>query len=85
MAPRDHPGGPWQQQDGHEVVNDTILVDFGVTSGPDYVSFLGVQNAFNLVLFLGLCPGPSFIDFCLAFSTFWTSKSVLLHGRYYKS
>ena len=20
LAPRDHPGGPWEQQDGHEVV-----------------------------------------------------------------
>ena len=39
LAPRDHPGGPWGQQDGHEVANDRIVADFGVISGPGYVSF----------------------------------------------
>ena len=24
LAPRDHPGGPWEQQDGHEVANDKM-------------------------------------------------------------
>ena len=28
LAPRDHPGGPWEQQDGHEVVNNRIFADF---------------------------------------------------------
>ena len=27
--PQAHPGGPWEQQDGLEVVNNTIFVDFG--------------------------------------------------------
>ena len=39
LALRDHPGGPWEQQDGHEVVNNKIFVDFGVISGRVYVSF----------------------------------------------
>ena len=39
LASRDHPGGPWEQQDGHEVANNRIFVDFGVISGPVYVSF----------------------------------------------
>ena len=39
LAPRDHPGGPWEQQDGHEVARHRILVDFGMISGPVYVSF----------------------------------------------
>ena len=39
LIPRDHPGGPWEQQDGHEVANDRILVDFGVISGFLYVGF----------------------------------------------
>ena len=33
LAPRDHPGGPWEQQDGHEVANDRIFVDLGMISG----------------------------------------------------
>ena len=39
LAPRDHPGGLWEQQDGLEVVNNRIFVDFGV--GPVNVSFWG--------------------------------------------
>ena len=39
VAPRDHPGGPWEQQDGHEFANDRIFVDFGMISGLVYVSF----------------------------------------------
>ena len=37
------PGGPWEQQDGHEVVNDRILIDFGMISGLVYVSFWGFK------------------------------------------
>ena len=33
LAPRDHPGGPWEQQDGFEVVDKRILVDFGIILG----------------------------------------------------
>ena len=39
FAPRDHPGGPWEQQDGHEVARHMIFIDFGVISGLVYVSF----------------------------------------------
>ena len=41
LAPRDQPGGPCEQQDGHEVANDRIFVDFGMISGLVYVSFWG--------------------------------------------
>ena len=41
LAPRDHPGGPWEHQDGHEDANDGILVDFGMISGPVSVRFSG--------------------------------------------
>ena len=51
LAPRDHPGGPWEQQDGHEVANDRILVEFGVTSGPVYVSFWDSKCVKNLFIF----------------------------------
>ena len=39
MALRDHPRGPWEQQDGYEVVNDRIWVDFGMILGLVYGSF----------------------------------------------
>ena len=42
LAPlRDHPGGPWEQQDGHEVANNRIFVDFGMISGLVHVGFPG--------------------------------------------
>ena len=41
LAPRDHPGRPREQQDGHEVANDRFVVDLGMISGPVYVSFWG--------------------------------------------
>ena len=33
MTPRDHPGGPWEHQDGHEFANNRIVVDFEVIFG----------------------------------------------------
>ena len=39
LSPRDHPGGPWEQQDGLEVVNIWIVVDLGVIWGPVYNRF----------------------------------------------
>ena len=51
LAPRDHPGGPWEQQDGHEVANNRIFVDFGVISGPVYVGFSGPKCFKNRFIF----------------------------------
>ena len=39
LAPRDHPGGPWEQQDAHEVANNRMFVDLGMISGLVFVSF----------------------------------------------
>ena len=39
LGPWDHPGGPWEQQDGHEVANNRILVDLGMISGLVNVCF----------------------------------------------
>ena len=44
MAPRDHAGGPWEQQDGLEMVVYKILFDFGVILGPVYISFLSSRT-----------------------------------------
>ena len=48
---RDHPGGPWEQQAGHEVANDRIFVDFGVISGLVSVSFLNSKCGKCLFIF----------------------------------
>ena len=51
LAPGDHPGGPWEQQDGHEVANNMILIDSGVISGRVSVVFVWVKfrkKHFNL-------------------------------------
>ena len=59
LAPRDHPGGPWEQQDGLEVVNNRICVDFGMILGLVYVSFW-VHNAYYFFVFVGLVSRSSF-------------------------
>ena len=46
----DHPGGPWEQQEGRGVANNRIFVDFGVISGLISVSFWGLKMFF-FVLF----------------------------------
>ena len=48
MASRDHPGGPWEQQDGVEVVNSKILFDVGMIWGVVYVSF-GVSFVYRFL------------------------------------
>ena len=51
LAPRDHPGGPWEQQDGLEFANNRILVDLGMIPGFVYVSFWGPKCIKNLFIF----------------------------------
>ena len=46
LAPRDYPGGPWEQQDGFEVVNNRICVDLGVMIGRVYAVFRD-KNAYK--------------------------------------
>ena len=62
LAFRDHSGGPWEQEDGHEVANNRILVDFELISGLVYVSF-GTSQCVKIVLFLNFFPGHLCIDF----------------------
>jgi hypothetical protein len=67
LAPRDHPGGPWEQQDGYEVANNKILVDLGVIFGLVYFGF----SRFVSMSF--------FRDARLEFAMFATSKSSFSH------
>ena len=54
----DRTGGPWEQQDGHEVPRNRIFSDLGVILGPVYISFLvskPVSVVFVRACFLQLC------------------------------
>ena len=59
LAPGDDPGGPWKQQDGHEVVQNRLFIDFGVMLGSCFEIF---SEAW-LTNKSGLFPGRFFIDF----------------------
>ena len=63
LAPRDHPGGQWKQQDGFEVLDNRILLDFGVILGLVHVSVLG----FRMLIFLFDC-GCFQVTFLLSIS-----------------
>ena len=51
LAPRDHPGKPWEEQDGHEVANEQIFVDFGMISGLIMLFFSDPKCLKNRVIF----------------------------------
>ena len=55
MAPR--AGGPWEQQDGVEMVVYRILIDFGLILTPVYISFLNSRSLKFRFLF-GLVSRP---------------------------
>ena len=63
LSLRDHPGGPWEQQDGFEVIDNRIRLDSGVVSGLVFVSFWGSKYLKIRFRFSGLFPGHIFIDF----------------------
>ena len=45
LAPRDHAGGPWDQQDRLGMVVYRISFDFGVILGPAYIIFLNSRSS----------------------------------------
>ena len=51
-----HPGGPWEQQEGHVGVRSKIFSDFGLILGPHFESFLS-SDGLNSVFFWSLFPG----------------------------
>ena len=79
LAPRDHPGGPWERE--LDVVNNRIFVDFAMILGLVYVSFWG-PKCLHFFLGGGWFPGYFFIGFWLEIWTLATSKSWFSHGRY---
>ena len=60
-----HSGGPWEQQDDREAVNNWILRVLGVTLGfVVHVKLLLLDFKMrNIILFSGLFPDHLFIDF----------------------
>ena len=62
LASRDHSGGPWERQDGHEGVRSGIFIDFGLIWGSYFDSFLDIE-AWNFNLSSGLFPGHVFYWF----------------------
>ena len=51
-----HPGGPWEQQEGHVGVRSKIFSDFGLILKPHFESFLS-SDELNSVFFWSLFPG----------------------------
>ena len=51
-----HPGGPWEQQEGHMGVRSKIFSDFGLILGRHFESFLS-SDGLNSVFFWSLFPG----------------------------
>ena len=82
LAPRDNPGGSWEQQDGHEVANDKFFVDFGMISGLVQVSFWGSKCVKHHVLFM--CISMSFFSISDSHFRRLTSKSLFSHWMYCK-
>ena len=76
MSPRGHPGGPWEQQDGFEVVNNSIFFDFGVILGFVYVSFWGFKMLKNS-FFSGLVSRLFFYRFLLRNFSVWDFQSKI--------
>ena len=84
LASRDHPGGPWEQQTGHEVANDTFLLI--LQWFPDlFMADFHVQNLETNVLCLSLFLYHIFSDFWLELSTSAIAKSLFSHWRYCKN
>ena len=78
LASRDNSAGSWEQQDGLEVVNNRIFVDFGMLLGPACVSFW--RPKFIKMSFLFRLVSRSFLtDFRFEILTFGTLKTRFSH------
>ena len=63
LTPRDHAGGPWEQQDGLEMVVHKILFDLGVIFKPVYIRFSRSRSLTNRFCFRACLQLICFIDF----------------------
>ena len=67
-----HPGGPWEQQQGHVGVRSKIFSDFGLILGPHFESFLS-SDGLNSVFFWRLFPGHFLHRFLGGIICSWSS------------
>ena len=67
-----HPGGPWEQQEGHVEVRSKIFSDFGLISGLHFESFLG-PDGLNSLFFWSLFPGSFLHPFSNGIIDSWGS------------
>ena len=67
-----HPGGPWEQQEGHVGVRSKIFSDFGLILGPHFESFLS-SDGLNSVFFWSLFPGHFLHRFLGGIIDSWSS------------
>ena len=44
LASRGRPARPWEQQEGHEGIQDRILNDFGMILGPHFEGFPVIEG-----------------------------------------
>ena len=80
LAPRNHPGGPWEKQDGREVANNRIFVDLGVILELVYGSFWE-PTCFKTCCFVWLGSESFFIDFCFDISmSCLSNRGVRIQG-----
>ena len=79
-----HPGGPWEQQEGHVGVRSKIFSDFGLILGPHFESFLS-SDGLNSVFFWSLFPGHFLHRFLMELLTAGALKTRFSLGRYCKN
>ena len=69
-----HPGGPWEQQEGHVGVRNKILIDFGLIFGGHFEKLLGFDGL-NSMFVLGLFPGHFLHAFSSGMIDSWSSQN----------
>ena len=69
-----HPGGPWEQQEGHVGVRSKIFSDLGLILGSHFESFLS-SDELNSVFFWSLFPGHFLDRFFNGISDSWSSEN----------
>ena len=72
MAPWEHLGTSWEQQDGLEGVWNRIFIDFGFTLGPHFESFFGTE-AWKFNFLSGLFPAQFVYRFVIRNLVAWGS------------
>ena len=79
-----HPGGPWEQQEGHVGVRSKIFSDLGLILGPHFESFLS-SDGLNSVFFEACFQATFCIDFLVELLTVGALKTRFSLEKYCKN